>query len=125
MMFMAFASNVWQQQCTLFACDGVLPISRYLQESGFVHSSFTFVYESMLGRANMRNAERSIPPGALVSFLQKGLQYVGIEETLQREQQRGNASIGNKRSKAGNLNDANLETKTKQNRKLKRSKTGN
>ena len=61
----------------------------------------------MLGRSNMRNAERSIPPGALISFLQKGLQYVGIEETLQREQQRGNASNSNKRNKAGNGNNSN------------------
>jgi transducin (beta)-like 1 len=30
----------------------------------------------------MRSAEKSIPPGALISFLQKGLQYVGIEESL-------------------------------------------
>lgn len=56
-----------------------------MQESGFVHSAFTFVYESMLGRSNIRNADRSIPPGALISFLQKGLQYVGIEESLNRE----------------------------------------
>ena len=56
-----------------------------MQESGFVHSAFTFVYESMLGRSNIRNADRSIPPGALISFLQKGLQYVGIEENLHRE----------------------------------------
>jgi len=85
-------------------------VFRYLQESGFVHSSFTFVYESMLGRSNMRNAERAIPPGALISFLQKGLQYVGIEETLQREQQRGNTSNSNKRNKAGsssNINNSN------------------
>jgi hypothetical protein len=39
----------------------------------------------MLGRSTIRNAEKSIPPGALISFLQKGLQYVGIEESLQRE----------------------------------------
>jgi len=39
----------------------------------------------MLGRSNIRNAEKSIPPGALISFLQKGLQYVGIEESLNRE----------------------------------------
>lgn len=39
----------------------------------------------MLGRSNIRNADRSIPPGALISFLQKGLQYVGIEESLNRE----------------------------------------
>jgi hypothetical protein len=50
-----------------------------------VHSSFTFVYESMLGRSTIRNAEKNIPPGALLSFLQKGLQYVAIEETLQGE----------------------------------------
>lgn len=55
------------------------------QESGFVHSAFTFAYESLLGRSNLRNAEKTIPPGALISFLQKGLQYVGIEENLQRE----------------------------------------
>ena len=52
----------------------------------------------------MRNAEKSIPPGALISFLQKGLQYVGIEETLQREQQRGNAS-NNKRKAGTSLDD--------------------
>eukprot|EP00934_Nitzschia_sp_Nitz4_P006914 Nitzschia sp. Nitz4//scaffold3_size479765//124131//126796//NITZ4_000054-RA/size479765-processed-gene-0.98-mRNA-1//-1//CDS//3329550620//6904//frame0 len=60
-------------------------IYRYLQESGFVHSAFTFVYESMLGRSNIRNADKSIPPGALITFLQKGLQYAGIEESLYRE----------------------------------------
>lgn len=49
-----------------------------------MHSGFTFAYESMLGRSTIRNAEKTVPPGALVSFLQKGLQYVGIEESLQR-----------------------------------------
>jgi len=90
-------------------CDDIViwHVRRYLQESGFVHSSFTFVYESMLGRSNMRNAERSIPPGALITFLQKGLQYVGIEETLHREQQRGNGSNSNKRHKAGNSSNNN------------------
>lgn len=50
-----------------------------------MHSAFTFVYESMLGKSNIRNADKSIPPGALITFLQKGLQYVGIEESLSRE----------------------------------------
>jgi hypothetical protein len=68
-------------------------VNSYMQESGFVHSAFTFVYESMLGRSNIRNADKSIPPGALITFLQKGLQYVGIEESLQRE--------GSKSRKAG------------------------
>jgi WD40 repeat protein len=39
----------------------------------------------MLGKTNIRNGDRTIPPGALISFLQKGLQYVGIEESLHRE----------------------------------------
>mmetsp|Transcript_30316 Transcript_30316/g.63919 ORF Transcript_30316/g.63919 Transcript_30316/m.63919 type:complete len:266 (-) Transcript_30316:25-822(-) len=57
---------------------------RYLQECGFVHSSFTFAHESGVGRVRPRNSS-SIPPGALVMFLQKGLQYVGMEESLTRE----------------------------------------
>lgn len=69
-----------------------------LQESGFVHSAFTFAYESLLGRSNIRNAEKSIPPGALISFLQKGLQYVGIEENLQREGTSGKKSKGQNES---------------------------
>jgi WD40 repeat protein len=63
--------------------------SSLMKESGFVHSAFTFAYESLLGRSNIRNAEKSVPPGALISFLQKGLQYVGIEENLQREATHG------------------------------------
>lgn len=60
-------------------------INRYLQESGFVHSAFSFAHECMLGRTGLRSADRTLPPGALVTFLQKGLQYIGIEETLRRE----------------------------------------
>jgi len=37
----------------------------------------------MLGRSPARNAD--IPPGALISFLQKGLQYIGIEEQLNED----------------------------------------
>eukprot|EP00591_Stephanopyxis_turris_P007176 CAMPEP_0195530512 /NCGR_PEP_ID=MMETSP0794_2-20130614/33429_1 /TAXON_ID=515487 /ORGANISM="Stephanopyxis turris, Strain CCMP 815" /LENGTH=1193 /DNA_ID=CAMNT_0040662045 /DNA_START=127 /DNA_END=3708 /DNA_ORIENTATION=- len=58
-------------------------IYRYLQESGFVHSAFTFAYESLLGRSPARNAD--VPPGALITFLQKGLQYLGIEESLNQD----------------------------------------
>ena len=39
----------------------------------------------MLGRSSIRNADKTLPPGALISFLQKGLQYVGVEESLNRE----------------------------------------
>ncbi len=63
----------------------------------------------MLGRSNMSAAVKSIPPGALISFLQKGLQYVGIEETLHREQQQqkgnSNNSNNNKRKAEGSVDD--------------------
>jgi transducin (beta)-like 1 len=55
-------------------------VYRYLQESGFVHSAFTFAYESLITRSVAQNAE--VPPGALVAFIQKGLQYLAIEEHL-------------------------------------------
>lgn len=42
-----------------------------------MHSAFTFAYESQLAKTNVISTE--LPPGALVSFIQKGLQYVGIE----------------------------------------------
>lgn len=58
----------------------------FLFHLGFCHTAFTFASESMLGRSSLRNAEKDIPPGALISFLQKGLQYVGIEESLHREE---------------------------------------
>jgi WD40 repeat protein len=32
-----------------------------------------------------RSADKNLPPGALITFLQKGLQYVGIEESLLRQ----------------------------------------
>lgn len=56
----------------------------YLQESGFVHSAFSFANESMIAKTGMRSIDKSLPPGALVTFLQKGLQYVGIEENLRQ-----------------------------------------
>mmetsp|Transcript_17933 Transcript_17933/g.38757 ORF Transcript_17933/g.38757 Transcript_17933/m.38757 type:complete len:1121 (+) Transcript_17933:227-3589(+) len=59
-------------------------VYRYLQECGFVHSAFSFAHESGVGRVRPRNSSQ-IPPGALVMFLQKGLQYVGMEESLTRD----------------------------------------
>eukprot|EP00977_Amphora_coffeiformis_P003162 scaffold586_cov155-Amphora_coffeaeformis.AAC.23 len=72
-------------QMTLSSDEVNYLIFRYLQESGFVHSAFSFAHECMLGRTGLRSADRTLPPGALVTFLQKGLQYIGIEETLRRE----------------------------------------
>jgi len=55
-------------------------IYRYLQESGFHHSAYTFGYESSIINASINGSE--VPPGALVSYLQKGLQYKEIETHL-------------------------------------------
>ena len=58
-------------------------VYRYLQESGFTHSAFTFAYESLVAKSSV--AGKEIPPGALVSFIQKGLQYVEIEAHLSED----------------------------------------
>jgi transducin (beta)-like 1 len=60
-------------------------VYRYLQESGFSHSAFTFAQESLVSRSVVADSE--VPPGALISFLQKGLQYVEIETHLQEDGQ--------------------------------------
>lgn len=48
--------------------------------AGFDHSAFTFSYEAYLAQAHISPTE--IPPGALVTFLQKGLQFLEIEANL-------------------------------------------
>ena len=60
-----------------------LLVYRYLQESGFTHSAFTFGYESLVHNSSVANAD--LPPGALISILQKGLQYIEIEAHLNED----------------------------------------
>ena len=55
-------------------------VYRYLQENGFAHSAFTFSYESLVAKSSVVHTDLS--PGALVTFLQKGLEYVTIEEHI-------------------------------------------
>ncbi|XP_019446830.1 PREDICTED: F-box-like/WD repeat-containing protein TBL1XR1 isoform X1 [Lupinus angustifolius] len=52
-------------------------VFRYLQESGFTHSAFNFGYEAGINKSPIDG--NSVPPGALVSFVQKGLQYFEME----------------------------------------------
>ncbi|KAF1325888.1 Wd domain-containing protein, partial [Globisporangium splendens] len=54
-------------------------VYRYLQESGFMHSAFTFAYESQLAKTSVINTD--LPPGALISFIQKGLHCL-VDENL-------------------------------------------
>jgi transducin (beta)-like 1 len=58
-------------------------IYRYLQESGFQHTAFTFANESLINKSNINAID--VPNGCLISYLQKGLQYKEIEAHLQED----------------------------------------
>ncbi|CAF3088523.1 unnamed protein product [Rotaria socialis] len=55
-------------------------IYRYLSESGFVHSSYLFGLESHIVQTSI-NAN-IVPPGALLSLIQKGLYYTEAELSI-------------------------------------------
>jgi len=58
-------------------------VYRYLQESGHTHSAFTFAYESLVTKSSVANEHSDdLPPGALVSFIQKGLMYLQVEQQM-------------------------------------------
>jgi len=48
--------------------------------SGFTHSAFAFGYEAGIDRC--KNDDNVVPPGALVTFIQKGIQYLELEANL-------------------------------------------
>lgn len=51
-------------------------IYRYLQESGFEHSSFVFQMETSINHVDLKT---QVEPGKLISILQKGLLYSQVE----------------------------------------------
>ena len=54
-------------------------IYRYLQESGFQHSSFVFGQESGVTRSSVGSIYGTkIPPGSLILQLQRALNYVQV-----------------------------------------------
>lgn len=55
-------------------------VYRYLQESGFHHSAYSFGIESHISQSNINGA--LVPPAALLNIIQKGLQYTAAEITL-------------------------------------------
>lgn len=58
-------------------------VYRYLEESGFSHSVFTFAIESRNSQSNINGA--LVPPTALISIIQKGLQYVEAEVSINED----------------------------------------
>lgn len=55
-------------------------VYRYLQESGFAHSAYTFGIESHISQSNINGA--LVPPAALLNIIQKGLQYTEAEISI-------------------------------------------
>lgn len=55
-------------------------VMRYLQESGFNHTAFSFGHESNVAKANID--PNNVPPGSLITFIQKGMQYLEMEANL-------------------------------------------
>uniref|UniRef100_A0A8B9S0T3 Uncharacterized protein n=1 Tax=Accipiter nisus TaxID=211598 RepID=A0A8B9S0T3_9AVES len=51
--------------------------------SGFSHSAFTFGIESHISQSNINGT--LVPPAALISILQKGLQYVEAEISINED----------------------------------------
>ena len=72
-VFILYVCKLLNQVC--FECYF---FSSYLE--GFSHSAFTFAYESLVVKSSV--AQTVIPPGALITFLQKGLEYIAIEEHI-------------------------------------------
>ncbi|KAL8494523.1 hypothetical protein ACS0TY_025364 [Phlomoides rotata] len=58
-------------------------IFRYLNESGFTHAAFALGYEAGINKSTIDG--NLVPPGALVTFVQKGIQYLELEANLTSE----------------------------------------
>ncbi|PVZ98634.1 hypothetical protein BB558_005368 [Smittium angustum] len=56
-------------------------VYRYLRESGFLHSSYTFRYESQL---NLREEAYNVEPGRLIRLLQRGILYLEAEKKIEK-----------------------------------------
>lgn len=48
--------------------------------AGFTHSAFVLGYEAGINKSSIDG--NLVPPGALVTFVQKGLQYLELEANL-------------------------------------------
>nr|XP_039262814.1 F-box-like/WD repeat-containing protein TBL1XR1 [Styela clava] len=58
-------------------------VYRYLEESGFHHSAFVFGLESHISQSNINGG--LVPSAALISIIQKGLQYVEAEISINED----------------------------------------
>lgn len=58
--------------------------------AGFEHSAFSFAHESLVYKSSISGA--LVPPGALIQFMQKGLQYIEMETHLNEVRDRPSVS---------------------------------
>ncbi|KAJ1869291.1 hypothetical protein LPJ57_005569, partial [Coemansia sp. RSA 486] len=58
-------------------------VYRYLKESGFLHSSYIFQFESQIYKTDRE--QPNVDPGTLIRVLQKGLQYMDVETHLNED----------------------------------------
>ena len=65
---------------------------RGMPRAGFTHSAFCFGYESFVHKSNINGSD--VPCGALVSFIQKGMQYLELEANLTEVQALGAQHTG-------------------------------
>lgn len=65
---------------TLSSLHSTLTILDVPLSAGFSHSAFTFGIESHISQSNINGT--LVPPAALISILQKGLQYVEAEISI-------------------------------------------
>ncbi|KAL0029976.1 hypothetical protein WJX77_011317 [Trebouxia sp. C0004] len=58
-------------------------VYKYMVEAGFMHSSYTFANESQITKAFPDMS--SVPPTALIRFVQKGMQFIEMEANLKED----------------------------------------
>lgn len=66
-------------------------VMRYLQESGFSHTAFVFGHESSV--ANTPIDPNNVPPGSLITFIQRGMQYLELEANLDGQASKAAAAM--------------------------------
>lgn len=109
-------------------------VYKYLLESGYHHSAFSFYNESTISKSEI--SASTVPHGTLVSTLQKGLQYIEVETHLQDDGTEVNCSEPfslitehvcqiKKRGKSSNSSTANSNLKIKQEQKSNSSNSIN
>ena len=83
---------------------------RYMQENGFPHAAFVFETESLADTTNITTAQ--IPPGALISLLQKSIIYLNLEKSIRLAKADPNSTVASEIEK---INQAFPHTQPEQN----------